>query len=127
MSSMGLMIKKILFTAFFASLCAVVHAQSLSVTPDVVQMGEIALKSKNRVELICVNLSDKPLVIRDIQTDCTCTKPAWSKSPVMPGDSVRITVTLTPTDRGAFYKTVRFITVPASEKVQQAVLRGKVY
>lgn len=124
---MDRMIKKILFTAFLASFFVAVQAQSLSVTPDVVQMGEIALKSKNRVELICVNLSDKPLVIRDIQTDCTCTKPAWSKSPVMPGDSVRVTVTLTPTDRGAFYKTVRFVTAPASEKVQQAVLRGKVY
>lgn len=121
------MIKKILSATFFASFCVAAQAQSLSVTPEVVQMGEIALKSKNRVELICVNLSDKPLVIRDIQTDCTCTKPAWSKSPVMPGDSVRVTVTLTPTDRGAFYKTVRFVTVPASEKVQQAVLRGKVY
>lgn len=121
------MIKKILLTALLASFCVAAQAQSLSVTPEVVQMGEIALKSKNRVELICVNLSDKPLVIRDIQTDCTCTKPAWSKSPVMPGDSVRVTVTLTPTDRGAFYKTVRFVTVPASEKVQQAVLRGKVY
>lgn len=121
------MIKKILFATFFASFCVAAQAQSLSVKPEVVQMGEIALKSKNRVELICVNLSDKPLVIRDIQTDCTCTKPAWSKSPVMPGDSVRVTVTLTPTDRGAFYKTVRFVTVPASEKVQQAVLRGKVY
>lgn len=121
------MIKKNLFTVLLASFCVESQAQSLSVKPDVVQMGEIALKSKNRVELICVNLSDKPLVIRDIQTDCTCTKPAWSKSPVMPGDSVRVTVTLTPTDRGAFYKTVRFVTVPASEKVQQAVLRGKVY
>lgn len=124
---MDRMIKKILFTAFLASFFVAVQAQSLSVTPDVVQMGEIALKSKNRVVLTCVNLSDKPLVIRDIQTDCTCTKPAWSKSPVMPGDSVRVTVTLTPTDRGAFYKTVRFVTAPASEKVQQAVLRGKVY
>lgn len=121
------MIKKILLTTLLPSFCVAAQAQSLGVKPDVVQMGEIALKSKNRVELICVNLSDKPLVIRDIQTDCTCTKPAWSKSPVMPGDSVRVTVTLTPTDRGAFYKTVRFVTVPASEKVQQAVLRGKVY
>lgn len=121
------MIKKNLFTALFASLCVAAQGQSLRVTPDVIQMGEIALKSKNRVGLTCVNVSDRPVVIRDIQTDCTCTKPSWSKSPVMPGDSVRVTVTLTPTDRGAFYKTVRFVTVPASEKVPQAVLRGKVY
>lgn len=121
------MIKKTLLLLLFALGCSWTAAQSLRVTPAVVQMGDLALKSKNRVELTCVNLSDKPLVIRDIQTDCTCTKPTWSKSPVMPGDSVRVTVTLTPTDRGAFYKTVRFVTTPASDKVSQAVLRGKVY
>ncbi len=104
-----------------------VRAQSLRVTPGVVQLGDIPLRSKNRVELTCVNVSNKPLVISDIQTDCTCTKPSWTKAPVMPGDSVRVTVTLTPTDRGAFYKSVRFVTAPASGKVPQAVLRGKVY
>ncbi len=107
--------------------CGAAAAQSLRVSPSVVRMGEIALRSKNRVELTCVNLSDKPIVIRDIQTDCTCTKPAWPKKPVMPGDSVRVAVTLMPTDRGAFYKTVRFVTVPASDETPQAVLRGKVY
>ena len=101
--------------------------QSLRVTPAVVQFGEIALRSKNRVELVAVNVSDKPLVIRNIEVDCTCTKPSWPKAPVMPGDSVRVTVTLTPTDRGAFYKTVRFVTAPAAEPIPQVVLRGKVY
>lgn len=121
------MMNKILFLLFPAFVCSVASAQSLRVTPAVVQMGEIALKSKNRVEVTCINTSDKPLVIRDIEVDCTCTKPSWPKSPVMPGDSVRVAVTLTPTDRGAFYKTLRFVTAPVSEKVTQVVLRGKVY
>ena len=101
--------------------------QSLRVTPSVVQLGEVALRSKNRVELVCVNDSDRPVVIRDVRTDCTCTKPSWPKAPVMPGDSVRVSVVLTPTDRGAFYKTLRFETVPATDPAPQVVLRGKVY
>lgn len=121
------MMKSFLFSVLFASVGVSAPAQSLRIVPSVVPMGEIALKSKNRVELTCVNTSDRPVVIRDIQTDCTCTKPAWPKKPVMPGDSVRVTVTLTPTDRGAFYKSIRFVTAPASDKVPQAVLRGKVY
>ena len=121
------MIRKFFFAALFASAWDLLPAQPLSVTTSVIQMGEIAFNSNNRVELTCVNRSDKPLVIRDIRTDCTCTKPSWPKSPLMPGDSVRIAVTLTPTDRGAFYKTIRFVTVPASDPAPQAVLRGKVY
>lgn len=121
------MMKKTVLSLLFMLDCGLAAAQSLRVTPAVVRMGEIALRSKNRVELVCVNISDKPLVIRNIEVDCTCTKPSWPKAPVMPGDSVRVTVTLTPTDRGAFYKTLRFVTVPASAEVPQAVLRGKVY
>lgn len=121
------MIKRVFFLTFFASVWSVSAAQSLRISPSVVRMGEVALRSRNRVELTCVNVSDKPIVIRDIRTDCTCTKPSWPRSPVMPGDSVRVVVTLTPTDRGAFYKTIRFVTVPASDETPQAVLRGKVY
>lgn len=105
----------------------VAEARSLRVTPSVVQLGEVALRSKNWVELVCVNDSDRPVVIRDVRTDCTCTKPSWPKAPVMPGDSVRVSVVLTPTDRGAFYKTLRFETVPATDPAPQVVLRGKVY
>ncbi len=103
-------------------------AQSpLRVRPGVVQLGEVPMRSRNRVEFTCVNVSDRPLVIREVRTDCTCTKPLWPKAPVMPGDSVRVSVVLTPTDRGAFYKTLRILTAPASPEPVQVVLRGKVY
>lgn len=121
--------KKLCLSALLISLWGGAGAQSLRVVPAVVQLGDIALRSRNRVELTCVNASDRPLVIREVRTDCTCTKPSWPRSPIMPGDSVRVSVLLTPTDRGAFYKTIRFETVPAREgtPAPQAVLRGKVY
>lgn len=99
----------------------------LRVSPPVAQLGDIPLRSKNRVELTCVNVSDRPLVIREVRTDCTCTKPLWPKSPIMPGDSVRVSVVLTPTDRGAFYKTLRFVTAPTADEPVRVVLRGKAY
>lgn len=102
-------------------------AQSLQVTPREVQLDSVALKSKNRVELTLVNTLKSPLVVREIQTDCTCTKPAWSKAPLMPGDTLRVGVLFTPTDRGAFYKTLRFVTTPPTAQPVEAVLRGKVY
>ncbi|WP_297830730.1 DUF1573 domain-containing protein [uncultured Rikenella sp.] len=119
--------KKWLLLFFGVGWSTVAEARSLRVSPATVQLGEVALRSKNRVELVCVNDSDRPVVIRDVRTDCTCTKPSWPKAPVMPGDSVRVSVVLTPTDRGAFYKTLRFETVPATDPAPQVVLRGKVY
>lgn len=123
----GMMVKKLCLWTWLAVGWTAAGGQSLRVTPATVQLGEVALRSKNRVELVCVNVSSRPVVIRDIRTDCTCTRPVWSRSPLMPGDSVRVVVVLTPTDRGAFYKTVRFETLPAADETPQAVLRGKVY
>ena len=119
--------KRFIFCPLGALLCLSVGAQSLQVTPPVVQLGEVPLKSKNRVSLTLVNTLDTPLVVRDIRTDCTCTKPSWPKAPLMPGDTLRVTVTFMPTDRGAFYKTLRFVTTPQTAQPLQAVLRGKVY
>lgn len=119
--------QRFIFCSLGVLLSLSVGAQSLKVAPAEVQLGEVAFKSKNRVSLTLVNTLDGPLVVRDIRTDCTCTKASWSKVPLMPGDTLRVSVTFTPTDRGAFYKTLRFETVPQTEKPLQAVLRGKVY
>lgn len=120
------MIKKFILSTLFIFGIGLISAQSLRINPSVVQMGDIKIKSKNNVTLTCVNVSDKPLVIRKIETDCTCTKPTWSKSPIMPGDSIQVTVTMIPTDRGAFYKSVRFITAPKTDTIPQIILRGRV-
>lgn len=113
------------FSVLFIVCSGLIAAQSLRVSPNVVHMGDIVLKSENKVTLTCVNVSDKPLVIRKIETDCSCTKPSWSKSPLMPGDSIQVTVTMIPTDRGAFYKSVRFITAPKMDTISQIILRGR--
>lgn len=101
-------------------------SQNPTVSPRAVDMGQVNLKSKNQITVTLLNPSDKPLIIRDIQTDCNCTKPTWSKAPIAPGDSTQFTITFTPTDRGAFYKTVRLTTVPESSKPINVTLRGKV-
>lgn len=121
------MVKKLCLWTLLLSAWGGAAGQALRVVPEVAQLGEIALRSKNRVELVCVNVSSRPVVIRDIRTDCTCTRLVWPRSPIRPGDSVRVAVTLTPTDRGAFYKTVRFVTAPPAEPEPVVVLRGKVY
>ncbi|MBL4578385.1 MAG: DUF1573 domain-containing protein [Flavobacteriales bacterium] len=38
------------------------------------------------------NTGSEPLIIDNIKVACTCTKPAWPKHPVMPGQTDSITV-----------------------------------
>lgn len=101
-------------------------AQSLRISPQTVDLGTVALKSKNRMTVTCYNESDRPVVIRDIETDCVCTKPGWKKAPIMPGDSTQVTVVFTPTDPGAFYKSIRFVTAPEQPRKLEFVFRGKI-
>lgn len=73
-----------------------------------------------------VNRGDKPLVILDVVTSCGCTVPEFSRQPVVPGGSTRITVTFDPANRpGTFAKE---LAVYSTERVKVATLsvRGNV-
>lgn len=119
-------LKVILFALILASAQLVAVAQSLNVSPAVVDLKEVELKSKNEIQIVCRNTGDKPLVIRSVDVDCKCTKPVWSRAPIAPGGSVVVKVGFVPTDRGAFFKTIRFLTAPESAEKISVVLRGKV-
>ncbi|MCM1150833.1 MAG: DUF1573 domain-containing protein [Alistipes sp.] len=73
-----------------------------------------------------INRGAEPAVIVDVVTSCGCTVPEFSRKPVLPGDSVRITVTYDPMNRpGAFS---RELGVYTSERKRAASLtvRGSV-
>ncbi len=117
------------FALLLFSLCFVsgdASAQSLTVTPRAVELGDVTVKSKNTIRLVCRNEGTAPLVIRDIAVDCKCTKPTWSRKPLMPGDSTVVTVVFTPTDTGGFYKSLRFETSPPAPQPIEATIRGRV-
>jgi hypothetical protein len=52
------------------------------------------------------NSGKEPLIILDATTSCNCTTVEWPRKPVAPGDTARIRVTYTPSDRGRFTKTI---------------------
>lgn len=54
-----------------------------------------------------VNTSDSPIYILSARANCGCTTPAYSRDPVAPGDTARVTVGFNPTGRiGKFEKYV---------------------
>ena len=40
-----------------------------------------------------VNKGDQPLIINDVKVTCGCTKPEWSKEPLLPGETATLKVT----------------------------------
>lgn len=58
-----------------------------------------------------VNTGTDSLVVLDARANCGCTRPAYSRKPVAPGDTVKISVTFHPEGRpGRFDKQVRVTT-----------------
>ncbi len=73
-----------------------------------------------------VNRGDRPVVVLDVVTSCGCTVPEFSRRPVLPGDSTRITVTYDPTNRPGVF--ARELGVYSSErkKIASLAIRGSV-
>lgn len=58
-----------------------------------------------------VNTGDEPVVVLDARANCGCTRPTYTKAPVAPGDTLKVSVSYDPKGRpGRFHKQVRVST-----------------
>lgn len=68
------------------------------------------------------NEGDFPFVILSVGVSCGCTMPAFSKEPLLPGNSADFTVTFDPTNRpGPFEKTINILSNDARRNIQLVV------
>jgi len=68
----------------------------------------------------------EPLVLSNVRASCGCTTPNWTREPVEPGQTGKITVTYNPNGRpGRFQKTVT-ITSNATEATTRVYIKGEV-
>lgn len=73
------------------------------------------------------NVSDKPMVILRVNTDCGCTTPAYDRTAVAPGDSIPILISFNPLNRpGSFVKYTRVYTSIAPNKPVKLTIKGNV-
>lgn len=70
------------------------------------KLGVMPLKDKRSVTFKAVSMAEKPFVITGADVACGCTKVSYSKKPIMPRDTVLISVTFDAKDKGAFYKKI---------------------
>ena len=70
------------------------------------------------------NTSDKPIQLESVRASCGCTTPFWSKDPIAPGATSKVTATYNTKGRpGNFHKT---ITVKSSVGQKVLTIKGMV-
>lgn len=72
------------------------------------------------------NLGQEPLIVRNVTSSCGCTTPSYSREPILPGNSGKITAVFDPSNRpGAFLKHITVYT-NADNKPVVLTLKGNV-
>ncbi|MDR1876461.1 MAG: DUF1573 domain-containing protein [Flavobacteriaceae bacterium] len=98
--------KKASTPAFLLCLGLFVSAQSISFTQDQIDYGTIKKGSDGKQIFKFTNTGDKPLIISNVKSSCSCSVPSWTKSPVLPGKTGEITVQYDTKNIGKFSKSV---------------------
>jgi len=89
------------------------------------QFGEIKQGTPVTASFTFTNQGKTPVLLAEVHGSCGCTVPAWSKAPIMPGQSSVITATFNAAAAGPFNKTVT-VTTNADATPQVLTLQGVV-
>jgi hypothetical protein len=90
-----------------------------------IDLGEIAQNKPVTIEFEFKNTGEVPVIISNVQASCGCTATNYSKTPVMPGESTKITATYNAAAKGIFKKTVT-VTTNAKSTPETLTLSGTV-
>lgn len=109
-----------LFVALFVFV-AVSYAQKgvLKFTKDTHDFGKVEQGKPVTHVFEFKNTGTDPVVINDAQASCGCTKPNWTREPVMPGKTGSVSATFNAAAAGPFNKSV---TVTSNAEAGQTVL-----
>lgn len=72
-----------------------------------------------------VNTGKEPLVLENVQASCGCTTPEWSRQPIEPGGSQKITVGYNAAAEGPFEKSINIFY--RSGKIKTILIKGEVW
>lgn len=76
------------------------------VNPEEINLGAINSADSKDVSFTIKNTGDNNLIINDIITSCGCISVTHERHPAKPGESLSVTVKITPTEKGTLDKTL---------------------
>ena len=119
--------KQIIVTILlWAAFCLTGMAQAKATfDKEVHDLGVVLWKHPATATFTIKNEGDKPLVISNVTTSCGCTDAEWTKTPIAPGATGKITSTFDAKALGRFQKSVG-VYCNASARPIYLTLRGEV-
>ncbi len=94
-------------------------------TPTSHDFGEILRGSAQTHIFEFKNLTDKPLTIDNVRTDCGCTASDWEEEPVKPNAQGKITVIFDATKSGYFQKKIT-VWIRGQKQAEKLSIEGEV-
>ena len=119
--------KMFLMAAILFSVAAMAQNAVMSFNETTHDFGKIN-EADGRVTTVfeVTNKGTMPLIISNVKASCGCTTPQWTKEPIEPGQTGKITVTYNPNGRpGRFQKSIT-ITSNASDEPTRIYIKGEV-
>lgn len=103
----------------------VITASTLIWKAETVDVGEIPQGTPKAIVYEFKNTGKTAVVITNVKGSCGCTATDYTKEPILPGKSAKITATYNAANKGAFTKTVT-VTTSAEETPKTLTLKGTV-
>jgi hypothetical protein len=88
-------------------------------------LGDIAQSKPVTIEFEFTNTGETPVMISNVQASCGCTSTNYAKTPVLPGESTKISAVYNAAAKGVFKKIVN-VTTNAEESPKVLVFSGVV-
>lgn len=79
---------------------------TISFSDNIHNFGSLPFEKESDFSFKFSNPGETPLVIFDVKTSCGCTVADWTKKPVKPGESGKVTVTYDSAFPGVFRKEI---------------------
>ena len=92
----------------------------------VYDMGEVQYMVSKDAEFKVTNTGKQPLLITSARASCGCTNLKYSREPILPGESMTMSVTFNGSGSGAFRKTISVQTNETEGKTTVLQIAGTV-
>jgi len=85
-------------------------ASAVTWKSELIDLGEIPQNKPKSIDFEFKNTGKSTVVITDVKASCGCTATDYTKTPVKPGETAKVTATYNAAAKGAFTKTVTVTT-----------------
>ena len=117
--------------SFTANTSRVIAVKKNAVTSTVIwkieqiDLGQIPQNTPKSVDFEFKNTGKTAVIITNVKAACGCTATDYTKTPVQPGETAKVTATYNAAAKGAFSKTVT-VTTSAEETPKVLTFKGTV-